>query len=121
MHSGNGHRRRRWNSRAGTITLDVPKLRRGSSFRRHRAAARDSSAGQGTSQAKRSATKWRPLYLVALECHEEDFEHLVCYPRVPKQPWKRICHFHFIDRAAGVTRRRVRVIDPLSDERTACP
>ncbi len=30
VNSRNGHRERRWDTRAGTITLDVPKLRRGS-------------------------------------------------------------------------------------------
>jgi len=32
VNSRNGHRRRRWDTRAGTVTLDVPKLRRGSYF-----------------------------------------------------------------------------------------
>ncbi len=30
VNSRNGHRERRWDTRAGTITLDIPKLRRGS-------------------------------------------------------------------------------------------
>lgn len=30
--SRNGHRERRWDTRAGTIALEVPKLRRGSYF-----------------------------------------------------------------------------------------
>ncbi|MGH9205153.1 MAG: IS256 family transposase [Acidimicrobiales bacterium] len=30
VNSRNGHRRRRWDTRAGTIALDIPKLRRGS-------------------------------------------------------------------------------------------
>ena len=32
LNSRNGHRRRRWDTRAGTIELEVPKLRRGSYF-----------------------------------------------------------------------------------------
>ncbi len=32
VNSRNGHRPRRWDTRAGTITLDIPKLRRGSYF-----------------------------------------------------------------------------------------
>jgi transposase-like protein len=69
-------------------------------------------------RAKRFATKWRPLYPAAVECLEEDFEHLVSYLRFPKEHWKRIRHSNFIERTFGETRRRVKVIGRLPGEQS---
>ena len=62
--------------------------------------------------------KWRKLYPGAVECLEEDFEHLVSYLRFPKEHWKRIRHSNFIERTFGETRRRVKVIGRLPGEQS---
>jgi putative transposase len=69
-------------------------------------------------RAKRFATKWRPLYPAAVECLENDFEHLITYLRFPKEHWKRIRHSNFIERTFGETRRRVKVIGRLPGEQS---
>lgn len=69
-------------------------------------------------RAKRFATKWRPLYPAAVECFEDDFEHLVTYLRFPAEHWQRIRHSNFIERTFGETRRRVKVIGRLPGEQS---
>jgi len=69
-------------------------------------------------QAKRFCAKWRKLFPAAVECLEEDFEHLISYLRFPKQHWKRIRHSNFIERTFGETRRRVKVIGRLPGEQS---
>ena len=56
----------------------------------HGSRRRGPPAGQGF------ATKWRKLFPAAVECLEDDFEHLVTYLRFPKEHWKRIRHSNFI-------------------------
>lgn len=69
-------------------------------------------------RAKRFAAKWRPLFPSAVECLEDDFEHLITYLRFPKEHWKRIRHSNFIERTFGETRRRVKVIGRLPGEQS---
>jgi transposase-like protein len=69
-------------------------------------------------RAKRFCAKWRKLFPAAVECLEEDFEHLISYLRFPKQHWKRIRHSNFIERTFGETRRRVKVIGRLPGEQS---
>ena len=64
------------------------------------------------------ATKWRPLFPSAVECLEDDFDHLVTYLRFPAEHWKRIRHSNFIERTFGETRRRVKVIGRLPGEQS---
>ena len=67
-------------------------------------------------RAKAFSTKWRPLYPSAVECLEEDFEHLITYLDFPAEHWGRIRHSNFIERTFGETRRRVKVIGRLPGE-----
>ena len=69
-------------------------------------------------RAKAFTTKWRKLYPSAIECLEDDFEHLVTYLRFPAEHWKRIRHSNFIERTFGETRRRVKVIGRLPGEQS---
>jgi transposase-like protein len=69
-------------------------------------------------RAKRFCAKWRKLFPAAVECLEEDFEHLISYLRFPKEHWKRIRHANFIERTFGETRRRVKVIGRLPGEQS---
>jgi len=52
----------------------------------------------------------------AIECLEDDFEHLVTYLCFPAEHWKRIRHSNFI--AFGETRRRVKAIGRLPGEQS---
>ncbi len=70
------------------------------------------------SRAKAFAAKWRKLYPAAVDCLEDDFEHLVTYLRFPTEHWARIRHSNFIERTFGETRRRVKVIGRLPGERS---
>ena len=58
------------------------------------------------------------LYPAAVECLEDDFEHLITYLRFPAEHWDRIRHSNFIERTFGETRRRVKVIGRLPGERS---
>ncbi len=70
------------------------------------------------SRAKAFASKWRKLYPAAVDCLENDFEHLVTYLRFPIEHHARIRHSNFIERTFGETRRRVKVIGRLPSERS---
>jgi putative transposase len=78
------------------------------------------SAAQAVARAraKAFASKWRKLYPAAVECLEDDFEHLITYLRFPAEHWGRIRHSNFIERTFGETRRRVKVIGRLPGERS---
>lgn len=82
------------------------------------AAPGKAAVAEATRRAKAFAAKWRPLYPAAVECLEEDFEHLVTYLRFPQEHWRRIRHSNFIERTFGETRRRVKVIGRLPGERS---
>ena len=69
-------------------------------------------------RARAFASKWRPLYPAAVDCLEDDFEHLVTYLRFPAEHHARIRHSNFIERTFGETRRRVKVIGRLPGERS---
>jgi putative transposase len=69
-------------------------------------------------RAKRFCAKWRALFPSAVECLEEDFEHLITYLRFPTEHHKRIRHSNFIERTFGETRRRVKVIGRLPGEQS---
>jgi putative transposase len=69
-------------------------------------------------RAKRFCAKWRKVFPAAVECLEEDFEHLITYLRFPKEHHKRIRHSNFIERTFGETRRRVKVIGRLPGEQS---
>ena len=60
----------------------------------------------------------RTLYPAAVECLEDDFEHLIAYLRFPAEHHGRIRHSNFIERTFGETRRRVKVIGRLPGERS---
>jgi transposase-like protein len=70
------------------------------------------------SRAKTFASKWRRLYPAAVECFEDDFEHLITFLAFPAEHWDRIRHSNFIERTFGETRRRVKVIGRLPGERS---
>jgi putative transposase len=70
------------------------------------------------SRAKAFAARWRKLYPAAVDCLEDDFEHLITYLRFPADHWNRIRHSNFIERTFGETRRRVKVIGRLPGERS---
>jgi putative transposase len=82
--------------------------------------AEPGSAAQAVarSQAKAFASKWRRLYPAAVDCLEDDFEHLITYLRFPAEHHARIRHSNFIERTFGETRRRVKVIGRLPGERS---
>jgi putative transposase len=82
------------------------------------AAPGTAALAEVTKRAKRFASKWRPLYPAAVECLEDDFEHLVTYLRFPAEHWRRIRHSNFIERTFGETRRRVKVIGRLPGEQS---
>lgn len=69
-------------------------------------------------RAKSFASKWRQLYPAAVECLEDDFEHLITYLVFPAEHHARIRHSNFIERTFGETRRRVKVIGRLPGERS---
>ncbi len=48
------------------------------------------------SRAKAFASKWRKVYPAAVDCLEDDFEHLVTYLRFPAEHHARIRHSNFI-------------------------
>lgn len=66
-----------------------------------------------TSRAKAFATKWRKPYPAAVECLQDDFDHLVTCLRFPAGHHDRIRHGNLIERTFGEARRRVRVIGRL--------
>lgn len=70
------------------------------------------------SRARAFASKWRRLYPAAVDCLEDDFEHLITYLRFPAEHHARIRHSNFIERTFGETRRRVKVIGRLPGERS---
>ncbi len=82
------------------------------------AAAGTAAVVEATRRAKAFASKWRKLYPTAVDCLEDDFEHLVAYLRFPEEHWRRIRHSNFIERTFGETRRRVKVIGRLPGERS---
>jgi putative transposase len=82
------------------------------------AAPGTAALAEVTKRAKRFASKWRPLYPAAVECLEDDFEHLVTYLRFPAEHHKRIRHSNLIERTFGETRRRVKVIGRLPGEQS---
>ncbi len=82
------------------------------------AAPGSAAVAEATRRAKTFAARWRKLYPAAVECLEDDFEHLVTYLRFPKEHWRRIRHSNFIERTFGETRRRVKVIGRLPGERS---
>jgi len=82
------------------------------------AAAGAAAQAEARRRAKRFGAKWRKLFPAAVECLEDDFEHLISYLRFPKEHWKRIRHSNFIERTFGETRRRVKVIGRLPGEQT---
>jgi putative transposase len=78
----------------------------------------DAAQAVARSRAKAFASKWRRLYPTAVDCLEDDFEHLTAYLRFPAEHWDRIRHSNFIERTFGETRRRVKVIGRLPGERS---
>jgi putative transposase len=62
------------------------------------------TVAEATRRAKTFAARWRKLYPAAVECLEDDFEHLVTYLRFPKEHWRRIRHSNFI--SSGPSARR---------------
>jgi transposase-like protein len=69
-------------------------------------------------RARAFASKWRRLYPAAVDCLQDDFEHLITYLRFPAEHHGRIRHSNFIERTFGETRRRVKVIGRLPGERS---
>lgn len=82
------------------------------------AAPGDRAVAEATRRAKAFGAKWGKLYPAAVECLQEDFEHLVTHLRFPREHWRRIRHSNFIERTFGETRRRVKVIGRLPGERS---
>jgi putative transposase len=78
----------------------------------------DAAVAEAARRARAFATKWRKLYPAAVDCLQDDFEHLVTYLRFPAEHHNRIRHSNFIERTFGETRRRVKVIGRLPGERS---
>jgi putative transposase len=111
--------------RARNILAKVPKHAQGQVKVEYWAIFDDVDAAPGTAafaevtrRANAFAAKWRKLYPSAVDCLEDDFEHLVTYLRFPTEHWKRIRHSNFIERTFGETRRRVKVIGRLPGEQS---
>lgn len=111
--------------RARNLLAKVPKHAQGqvkaeywAVFDDIEAAPGNAAVAEATRRAKGFAAKWRQLYPSAIECLEDDFEHLVTYLRFPKEHWRRIRHSNFIERTFGETRRRVKVIGRFPGERS---
>ena len=111
--------------RARNILARVPKHAQGevkveywAIFDGIEAAPGTAAVAEARRRAKRFSTKWRPLFPSAVECLEDDFDHLVTYLRFPAEHWKRIRHSNFIERTFGETRRRVKVIGRLPGEQS---
>ena len=64
------------------------------------------------------AEHYQPLYSAAVKCLLSDVRSLTAYLRFPSEHAKRICHSNFIERTFGETRRRVKGIGRLPDERS---
>jgi transposase-like protein len=58
-------------------------------------------------RARSFASKWRKLYPAAVECLEDDFEHLITYLRFPAEHWDRVRHSNFIERTLVKSQRMV--------------
>ena len=82
------------------------------------AAPGTAAQAEARRRAKRFGAKWRSLYPAAVECLEDDFEHLITYLRFHTEHHKRIRHSNFIERTFGETRRRVKVIGRLPGEQS---
>jgi putative transposase len=78
----------------------------------------DAAVAAATRRARAFAAKWRKLYPAAVDCLQDDFEHLLTYLRFPTEHQGRIRHSNFIERTFGETRRRVKVIGRLPGERS---
>jgi putative transposase len=111
--------------RARNLLARVPKHAQGEVKADYWSIFEDIEAAPGTAaqaearrRAKRFGAKWRKLFPAAVECLEEDFEHLITYLRFPKEHHKRIRHSNFIERTFGETRRRVKVIGRLPGEQS---
>ena len=76
------------------------------------------STGTGDRRAKAFSARWAKLYPSAVECLNEDLEHLTTYLRFPAEHWHRIRHSNLIERTFGETRRRTKVIGRLPGERS---
>jgi putative transposase len=59
----------------------------------------DAAVGVARQRAKSFASRWRKLCPAAVDCLEDDFEHLVTYLRFPAEHWGRIRHSNFISSA----------------------
>jgi transposase-like protein len=64
---------------------------------------------RGTQQTRVCAGKLFKLYKAAVECLQDDFEHLVTYLWFPAEHRERIRYSSFIERAFGDTRWLVKV------------
>lgn len=111
--------------RCRNIVAKVPKHAQGDVKADYWAIFEGIDAAPGTAaqaearrRAKRFGAKWRTLYPAAVECLEDDFEHLITYLRFPTEHHKRIRHSNFIERTFGETRRRVKVIGRLPGEQS---
>ena len=111
--------------RARNLLARVPKHAQGevkadywSIFEGIEQAPGTAAQAEARRRAKRFCAKWRKLFPAAVECLEDDFDHLISYLRFPKEHWKRIRHSNFIERTFGETRRRVKVIGRLPGEQS---
>ncbi len=82
------------------------------------AAPGGAAVAEARRRAKAFSAKWRKLYPAAVDCLNDDFEHLVTFLRFPVEHRSRIRHSNFIERTFGETRRRVKVIGRLPGERS---
>jgi len=112
------HRARNLLARVPTHAQGEVKADYWSIFDGIEAAPGTAAQAEARRRAKRFAAKWRKLFPAAVQCLEEDFEHLISYLVFPKEHWKRIRHSNFIERTFGETRRRVKVIGRLPGEQS---
>ncbi|MBV8348699.1 MAG: transposase [Mycolicibacterium sp.] len=76
------------------------------------------AVAEATRRAGEFAARYRRLYPTAVAYLEDDVASLTVHLRFPREHWKRIRHFNFIERTFGESRRRVKVIGRLPGETT---
>ena len=76
------------------------------------------AVAEATRRARAFAARWGRLYPGAVDCLNDDLQHLTTFLRFPREHWRRIPHSNFIERTFGKTRRQVKVIGRLPGERS---
>jgi putative transposase len=79
----------------------------------------DEAVAEATGRAEQVAPMWSGTYPRAVECLQDGLELLVTHPHYRRTHWTRERHTDLIEPTFGETRRRVKVLGRLPDERSA--